>query len=170
MENTRNQGNNPAQENSGQKSNSSSQNDPRDTSAKGREEQVVSQVHHTKDSNSSRAQNEKSESCGTGLTSDSNHKNISDTNRNSNQGERSRESADKAGNDRGRQENVSDRNESGKTTDTSAQDQNNISSSNKEKGFREGQQDNQEGLQGDTEIPKIGKEDAEKTQRETPKM
>ena len=50
MEKSRNEGKNPSQENLNQKSNldSNLQKDPRDTSTKGREEQVISQKNQTK--------------------------------------------------------------------------------------------------------------------------
>lgn len=140
MEKSRNEGKNPSQENLNRKSNleSNQQKDPRDTSTKGREEQVISQKNQTVKSDPSKGgHNERSESSRSGITTDSKRENISDRNSNSNPQNNSTQ---------------------------------NISSSNKEKGFREGQQDNQTGLESDTEIPKIGKDDAEKTQRETPKM
>lgn len=158
MEKSRNEGRNPNHQQNTAIS--------RDTSSKGREEQVVSQPSKTSSSDSSNernrneSSNKSSDSSRNSMTTNS--ENISSRNPNTKSDENRR--SENSGNDRGRQENLTDtsRGTLGRTQD--------VSSSNKEKGFKEGQQDNQKGLQSDTEIPKIGKDDAEKTQRQSPNM
>ena len=111
-----------------------------------------------------RNQGERSDSSSSKSSGLTGKENVSDRNPNSNSEE------NRSGNDRGRQENSNLRNEENSQRSSGTGRDQNISSSNKEKGFREGQQDNQRGLESDTELPDIGKDDAEKTQRESPKM